>query len=456
MRDGFNKLGLLRLTLLIIFLQPVILFLGGINTMEKDFEITSNNANLSNGLNINDTFQEKLWNKNFLLLLQGQIVSVFGDNIYDMALRFWVLSNTGSTTLMGILMAATIIPSVFISPLAGTFIDRHDRRKILIAADIIRGISILAIGLLALNGHLQLWLVLISGIIMGVCGCFFSPSIDSAMPDIIPKSKILKGTSIFSLASTGNEMAGNAFGGFLVQILGAPILFVFNGLSFLFSAACTLFVKIPSIPQCTKDISFFDDLKLGMNFVRSSKGLRNLLITMCFFNFCASMSMTLTLPLFQAYSHLGIGFYGIAMAINTFGMFLGFTYLSLIEIKKEKRFFALISSGIVLSITMIVYSLTLNLYLISIMFFIDGFCIAVLSSIIQSSIQKCTPSNIRSKVFAFKNTLSSALMPLGMILAGILGEKVKMNLIICGDYIGFLLLFIYLATIANVKEIVNL
>lgn len=424
--------------------------------MGKDLELTSNSLVSMDKLGKSTALKEKLWNKDFVLLLQGQIVSVFGDNIYDMALRFWILVNTGSITLMGILMTSTIIPSIFISPLAGTFIDRHDRRKILIAADILRGISILIIGLLALKGHLQVWMILISGIIMGLCSSFFNPSIDSSIPDIIPKSKILKGTSIFSLASTGNEIVGNAFGGFLVQMLGAPILFIFNGLSFLFSAFCTGFAKIPTIPQEAKNISFFNDLKLGMNFVKKSKGLKSLLITMCFFNFCASMSMTLTMPWFRSNNSLGIGFYGIAMAINTFGMFLGFTYLSIIEIKREKRFFALIASGSILSITMIIYSLTLNLYLISVMFFVDGFCIAVLSSIIQSSIQLFVPSNIRSKVFAFKNTLASALMPLGMILAGILGEKLRMNMIICADYIAFLLLFAYLSTLSSVKKIVNL
>lgn len=424
--------------------------------MEKDFELTTNGLASIDTLEKSTALKEKLWNKNFILLLQGQIVSVFGDNIYDMALRFWILVHTGSTTLMGILMAATIIPSIFISPLAGTFIDRHDRRKILIAADILRGVSIFPIGLLALYGRLQVWMILISGIIMGLCGSFFSPSIDSSIPDIIPKSKIIKGTSIFSLASTGNEIVGNAFGGFLVQMLGAPILFMLNGLSFLFSATCTGFVKIPLIPEEVKSISFFNDLKLGMNFVKKSKGLKYLLITMCFFNFCASMSITLTMPWFRANNSLGISFYGIAMAINTFGMFLGFTCLSIVEINREKRFFALIASGIILSITMIIYSLTLNVFLISAMFFVDGFCIAVLSSIIQSSIQQFVPSNIRSKVFAFKNTLSSALMPLGMILAGILGEKFKMNMIICADYIAFLLLFIHLASLSSVKKIVNL
>lgn len=400
--------------------------------------------------------EEKLYNTSFVLLLQGQLVSIFGDNVYDVALRFWILSSTGSIALMGVLMAAVNFPRIFISPFAGTYVDRHDRKRILVVADIIRGIAILSIGIAAILGFIKVWMVLVVGIIVGICGCFFSPAINSSIPDIVPKSKLIKANSAYSLISTGNDIAGNAFGGFLVQFFGAPIIFIFNGISFIFSATLECFMKIPCAKSDTKEISFFQDMKMGMNYVYNSKGLTNLYMIICFFNFCAIMSMTLTLPWFKSNNQLGIGFYGIAMAINTFGMFLGYICLSIIEIKKEKRFFALISSGIIISITMIIYSLTLNFYLICIMFFIDGSCIAVLDSLIQSSMQKSVPSNIRSKVFAFRSTLSSALMPIGMILAGILGEKLQMNIIILADYAVFLMLFIYLSFLSSVKEIINI
>lgn len=168
------------------------------------------------------------------------------------------------------------------------------------------------------------------------------------------------------------------------------------------------------------------------------------------------MSMTLTLPWFKMNKQLGVGLFGLAMAINTFGIFLGYIVLSVIELKKEKKFFAFIISGIVISITMIIYSMTLNFYLISTMFFIDGFSLAVMGSLLQTSIQNCVPSNMRSKVFAFRNTLYSALVPIGMIIAGILGEKIKMNIIIFADYVVFLEFFIYISFLTSVKKIINI
>jgi MFS transporter, DHA3 family, macrolide efflux protein len=301
-------------------------------------------------IEIEEKLKGTLWNRSFILLLQGQVVSIFGDNIYDTALRFWILAKTGSISLMGVLMAVSILPKVSISPFAGTFIDRHDRKRILIITDIISGITILFIGIAAVVGFIQIWMVLIAGVIVGICGCFFNPTINSSIPDVVPKSKLIKANSVLSSISSANDMAGYAFGGFLVQIIGAPLLFIFNGVSFLFSAASECFVKIPQIESPKEKLNFIEDMKAGISFVYNLKGLKYLYLTISFLNFFASMSMTLTLPWFKMNSQLVIISYGIAMAINTFGMFVGFIILSVVELKKRIRFNAFILSGIILSI----------------------------------------------------------------------------------------------------------
>ncbi|MGH4122818.1 MAG: hypothetical protein ACREV6_07805 [Clostridium sp.] len=71
--------------------------------------------------------ENKLLNLNFFLLWQGQLVSEIGDTVYGVALGFWILAFTGSTTLMGLLSAATVLPRIFLSPIAGTVVDRHSK-----------------------------------------------------------------------------------------------------------------------------------------------------------------------------------------------------------------------------------------------------------------------------------------------------------------------------------------
>lgn len=85
-----------------------------------------------------DAPKDKLWTSGFLILWQGQLVSTIGDMAYSIALGFWVLAVTGSTALMGGLMAASTLQGVLASPFAGVLIDRQDRKKLLILADLLR------------------------------------------------------------------------------------------------------------------------------------------------------------------------------------------------------------------------------------------------------------------------------------------------------------------------------
>lgn len=258
--------------------------------------------------------KNKLWNINFALLWQGQLVSSFGDSVYDIALGFWILAKTGSTALMGLLMAAIAIPRVILSPIAGTYVDRHNRRRILIMSDIVRGIVITFVGIAALMGFIEIWMVLVSGIILGVCGSFFNPAVQSSIPDIVPKDKLVKANSSFSLIGTATNIIGNTAGGFLYQFLGAPLMFLINGLSYIFSACTEVFIKIPNIKRNAKDLNFWDDLKSGFNFVKNFTGLKYLYVTIAFLNFFAVMGITLLLPFFNTKKYLGPERYGIAMA----------------------------------------------------------------------------------------------------------------------------------------------
>ena len=88
----------------------------------------------------------KLWNKDFAILWQGQLISDLGNGIFNAILGFWVLDITGSELLMGTVMACLSIPRVLFGPFAGTFADRHSRKWIIVVADLVRGVMFAAVG----------------------------------------------------------------------------------------------------------------------------------------------------------------------------------------------------------------------------------------------------------------------------------------------------------------------
>jgi len=98
-----------------------------------------------------------LKNKNFLLLWMGKIVSQMGDRIYSVALVWWALETTGSGLKMGIILAISAVPAILLGPIAGAWVDRHNRKSIIVSMDIVRGIVISAFAILGFLGTLQLW-----------------------------------------------------------------------------------------------------------------------------------------------------------------------------------------------------------------------------------------------------------------------------------------------------------
>ncbi len=399
-----------------------------------------------------EKIKDKFWNLNFFLLWQGQFVSAFGDTIYDLALGFWILAVTGSTGLMGVIMAASVIPRVFISAFAGTFVDRHDRKRILIYTDIIRGVAITFVGIAAIFGFIEIWMVFVAGIIMGACSCFFNPAVSSSIPDIVPESKLLKANSTFSLASSTTDIFGKVAGGFLYQILGAPIMFLMNGISYLFSAGTELFVKIPEVVRKNDKVDFLQEMKEGFRFISGFKGLKMLYINICFLNFFAVMGLILLRPYFLGIETFGPKLYGIVMGFSASGMFLGFLSLSCVNFKfKKSHIFSF--TGVCSALVMIAIPFVNFFPLLALIFLINGFCLSIVNSLIQTTMQLIVPQELRGKVFGVRRMLSSALAPLAMAFGGILAEFIPIGTVIAGSYVILFILFGALSTNVSVRNV---
>ena len=404
----------------------------------------------------------KLWTMNFFLLWQGQLVSALGDVLYEIALGFWILAVTGSTGLMGTLMAASALPRIVISPFAGVIVDRCNRRNMLVLMDLVRGIVITTVGIAAILGFVQIWMVFVAGVILGICAAFFNPTVGSTVPDIVPRDKLLQANSALSMVGTGTNILANPLGGFMYQILGAPIMFLANGISYLVSAFTEIFIKVPKIERKIKEEDamrstgdrFRQDLKEGFKFVWKFKGLRYLIITAAGLNFFANMGIILILPLFQRTEALGAGKYGIALALLTGGMFAGMALTSLVKIPYGKRLSIFIGSGVIFSIGFAVFPMFDFKYML-VLLFIAGFFNAIVNMFISASLQLTVPQDMRGKVFSIMNTVCGGLVPIAMALGGLLAEFIAIKYIILTCFLLSGMGIVPLAFTKNFKRFIN-
>jgi len=399
--------------------------------------------------------KEKLWNRNFFILWQGQLVSALGDVIYSIALGFWILAKTGSTALMGALMAAASLPRVLASPFAGVLVDRGDRKRLLILTDTVRGLAVALVGVAALLEFVQVWMVFAAAIVIGLGGAFFNPAVASSLPDIIRRDKLVQANSVFHMIYTLSGLAGNSAGGILFKILGAPVMFLFNGISYLISALAILFVKIPKIEAMKEHSNFFSDMKVGFAFVWRFIGLRHLLTFAAIVNFFASMGIMLILPLFERQRHLGPALYGLVMACFTGGLLAGLLFSSLVHIRPAQRFRLFAACGLVSSFTMILFPLFLYFPLMALLAFVCGVASALLNTFMASVIQLTVPQEMRGKVFGILGSISTGLMPLALVTGGVLAEFIPIRVLISASFAVTIFLYLPLFSSAAFRHTIT-
>lgn len=122
-----------------------------------------------------------------MLLWIGQLVSQFGVNIHYVTLMWWLIDTTGSTIALGTIMSIAALPAVIFGPVAGVFVDRMNRKAIIVGMDVIRGIVIGTLGLLEVAGMLKLYQLYIATGIVALCDCVFDPAILATIPNLVER-----------------------------------------------------------------------------------------------------------------------------------------------------------------------------------------------------------------------------------------------------------------------------
>lgn len=191
----------------------------------------------------------KLWNKDFILLLQGNAVSTIGDLMYSVAIGYWVYEQTGSSGLMGIMSSISMFVTMFLSPFCGSIVDKCSRKWVIVGIDTLQGLLMLTVGVMAYTNVLNVPVILIAALLAAFGSVFYSPAISTMMLDIIPRSDMVRGQSIHSSISSLISLVGTAFSGAMVAFFGVPLIVVINGLSNLYSAVTELFVRVPKTLQ---------------------------------------------------------------------------------------------------------------------------------------------------------------------------------------------------------------
>ena len=398
----------------------------------------------------------KLWNKDFILLLQGNAVSTIGDLMYSVAIGYWVYEQTGSSGLMGIMSAISMVVTMFLSPFSGSIVDKCNRKWVLVGMDVTQGVVMLGIGLLAYLDKLNVPGVLIAAFLAALGSVFYSPAASTLMIDIIPHDDMTRGQSIFSGSNALINMVGTAFSGVMVAFFGVPLIVIINGLSNLYSAVSELFIHVPRTVQQGAQVSaksILRDSKEAVRMIFSDKCLQLFVPCALLLNLLAAGPLTLVLP-FCMEKGFTVDMYGYLMAIWTAASLICVLMLGVVKLKPKTRFWVLAVS---FTSSVLFFGLTYiskQFVPLCIMAFLASFANCAGNTIFNASLMLALPEENRGAILGFIQSASVGGTALSAVIYGVLGDVLPLYLVFTVGNLLSLAPMLYLCFNPRTKEFV--
>lgn len=190
---------------------------------------------------------DTLRQRNFALLWLAGLISVAGDYALMTALPLHAYTLTGSAIAAGAVFAATMVPRILLGSIAGVYVDRWDRKQVMIAADLLRAVALLP--LLAVTSASLLWLLYLVRFATGAIGLFFDPAESALLPRLVGEERLVTANALNALNNNLGRLFGPAAGGVLYASGGIGAVVLIDAISFALSAALILLIRADARPE---------------------------------------------------------------------------------------------------------------------------------------------------------------------------------------------------------------
>ena len=399
---------------------------------------------------------KKLWNKDFILLLQARAVSSIGDLMYSVAIGYWVYEKTGSSGLMGIMSALSMFVTMFLSPFTGSIVDKCNRKWVIVGMDLMQGVLMLAVGVLAYMDALRVPGVLLAAFLAALGSVFYAPAVSTLMIDIIPHDDMVRGQSIHSGILSLIDLVGTAFSGAMVAFFGVPLIVVINGLSNLYSALTELLVHVPRTVQQGTRVTVkgvLRDSGKAVKTIFSDRFLSLFVPCALILNLLAAGPLTLLLP-FCMEKGFTVDMYGLLMSVYTAGSALCVVILGMVRLKPKARFWvmALGFSGSVLFYILAFFSRTF--LPLCVLAFLAAFLNCAGNTVFNASLMLALPEENRGAILGFIQSASVGGTALSTVVYGLLGDVMPLYLVFAAGNAICLVPMLYMCFHPRTREFV--
>lgn len=408
------------------------------------------------------------FNKNFNLMVLGQIISLFGASILKFALSLYILDMTGKAEIFATILAVSSIPIILFSPIGGAIADIFNKRNLMVIFDFSSGLTVLILTVFLFSNNGSILLIGTIMTILSVISTMYQPTVQSSTPILVDNEHLINANGIVAGVAFLTNIAGPVLGGVLYGIIGINAIIVISCISFFLSAIMEIFIQIPFVKQEQRGNiikTIFIDIKDGIVHIRKENrfALKVIFLAMVINLFLTSM-LIVGIPYIVKITMGANNFlYGIAEGAISFS-----SLIAAVSIGIFSKYLKITNLHICFGICALMFiPMTFSVYpfILStgfpvpfLIFIVSSMLIFFTTTLISiysiTIIQLKTPNELLGKVMSILFAGTSMAMPFGQVIYGkvfdLLSDKVYVIIIVVG-FITLLLAFISKITLKNEK-----
>lgn len=366
-----------------------------------------------------------LRHRNFRLFLLGQIVSVTGTWMQQVALAWLVYRLTHSAFLLGLVGFAGQIPSLFVAPLAGVWADRWDRHRLVIATQALAMVQALALAALVLAGEVAVWHLVVLSFLLGIVNAFDVPARQSFLVQMVGgRDDLANAIALNSSAFNAARLVGPAIAGVLIARVGEGTVFLVNGVSYAAVLAALLAIRVPPrpVPEGPR-VSPWRNLREGVAYVGAFSSIRSLLLLVGLVGI-AGVPYRVLMPVFATdVLHGDAHTLGFLMGAIGVGALCGALFLAARRgVRGLSR--VIVGAVVLFGASLVGFSFSRSVSLSLVCAFLAGLGMMLQMASSNTILQTIVDDDKRGRVMSFYAAAFMGTMPIGSLLAGTLADFV--------------------------------
>lgn len=364
-----------------------------------------------------------LRHRNYRLFFGGQSLSLVGTWITRIATSWLIYRLTGSALLLGVVGFCGQIPTLFLAPFAGVFVDRWNRHRVLVATQVLSLFQSLALALLALAGVITVAEVLVLQLLQGVINAFDTPARQAFVVAMIDdRADLPNAIALNSTMVNASRVLGPSIGGVLIAAVGEGWCFMVDAVSYLAVIASLLAMRVLPRPRPRAETRVLDELATGFRYVSQFAPIRTVLLLLAVVS-TMGMPYAVLMPAIAATRlHGGPHTLGLLMTASGVGALGGAFYLAWRRtVLGLGRVIVIASSVFGLGLVAFGLSRTLWLSVLILPFVGGGFMVSLAAT--NTIVQTITEEHLRGRVMAFYTMAFLGTAPIGSLLAGVLADR---------------------------------